>query len=267
MSTAGPATERSARRAMALVPAALTVGNVFLGFFSVVQAFEGRHVLACACLVAAGVFDRFDGLIARRTGTESEFGRELDSLADVISFGVAPAVIAYTWGLHLVPKIGWGVAFLYLMCGSLRLARFNVQSASSDRRFFTGLPIPLAAGVPVTFILVVEQAGGGALARAEPVIQVTLLVLMVLAAFLMISRFRYFSFKEVRFERRRRNLVWLSLGLVAVALAAWPARVLFVTEMAYVSHGPLLRLLARRRGAAPLSDAQSELVSDVRDGA
>ena len=140
-------------RAVALLPAILTLGNIFLGFFSIVKAIEGRFLLAAVCLVFAGILDKFDGLVARKTGTDSEFGRELDSLADAMSFGMAPALLAYTWGLQHVPKLGWATCFLFLMCATLRLARFNVQAASVDKRWFVGLPSPAAAAVPVTLVM------------------------------------------------------------------------------------------------------------------
>jgi CDP-diacylglycerol--serine O-phosphatidyltransferase len=245
--------KKAPRRAVFLVPAALTIGNIFLGFFGVIQALQGRFDVACICVVGAAVLDKFDGLVARKTGTESDFGRELDSLADVVSFGMAPAFIAYTWGLHLLPKVGWIVAFLYLMCGALRLARFNVQSASTDRSWFVGLPTPVAASIPVTLILAYAQWSPDAQAPTEPGSPLAWLLLgaMATAAFLMVSTVRYFAFKDLRVERSQRLLALLSLVLLVAALGAWPSQTFLALCLAYVLHGPIARFLPGRRRAAP----------------
>ncbi|MEM7248687.1 MAG: CDP-diacylglycerol--serine O-phosphatidyltransferase [Acidobacteriota bacterium] len=235
------------RRAVFLLPAALTLGNIFLGFFSVVQALEGRFFVAATCLVAAAILDKFDGLVARRMDAASDFGRELDSLADVVSFGMAPATLAYVWGLNQLPKLGWATAFVFLMCASIRLARFNVQDTESDRRFFVGLPTPAAAGVPVSFIFCHSWHVPAGLAEQETFLAVLLCGLMLLTAFLMVSQVRYFSFKDLDLERRRRHWALLAVGLTMVALAAWPAIVLPAAALAYLAHGPVMRLTGGRR--------------------
>lgn len=254
MSPGAGAGRRARPRAVALLPAILTLGNIFLGFFSMVKALEGSFLVASVCLVFAAVLDKFDGLVARKTGTDSDFGRELDSLADVISFGVAPALLAYTWGLRHVPKLGWAACFLFLMCATLRLARFNVQTASVDKRWFVGLPSPAAAAVPVTLVLAWSawHPARPQLGSEEPFLAGLLLVLTTAAAFLMVSTFRYFAFKELRVGRQQRHLVLLGIGLAIALLAAWPPLFLLALATTYAASGPVLKLtsfLSRRRPA------------------
>ena len=229
------------RRAVFVLPSLLTVMNLFLGYFSVVQAFQGDFRTASLLIMLAGLLDKLDGLVARATGTTSEFGRELDSLADVISFGVAPAFLSLAWGLHVVPKLGWAVAFLFLTCGVLRLARYNVQAATADRAWFVGLPIPVAAALPVTVIFSFTYRAPQR-ALEDPLGAWAFLVLMVVASFLMVSRVRYNALKDLRFGRQRRLLVLLASGAVVVSVAAWPAIALPALAAAYAVHGPALRL-------------------------
>ena len=259
--SAQPARRRP--RAVALLPAILTLGNIFLGFFSMVKALEGRFLAATICLVFAGILDKFDGLVARKTGTDSEFGRELDSLADVISFGVAPALLAYTWGLRHVPKLGWAACFLFLMCATLRLARFNVQSGTTDKRWFVGLPSPAAAAVPVTLVMAYSawHAGRPQLGEEEPILAWLLLVLTAASAFLMVSTFRYFAFKDVRVGRQQRHLVLLGIGVAIALVAAWPPLSLLTLALAYAASGPAVKLWSlvnRRRDEAPAAEPAQE---------
>ncbi len=246
--------QRRPSRAVFLLPALLTLGNIFLGFFAIVKAIDGRFALAAGCVVFAALLDKFDGLVARKTGTVSDFGKELDSLADVISFGMAPALIAFTWGLGEIPKLGWAICFLFLTSGTLRLARFNVQASSLDRRWFAGLPTPAAAGVPVSLVLLFStwHPEGAPPAAAEPWLVWLLLVVMAMTSFLMVSTFRYASFKDVRVERQRWLPAFVGLFTLIVALANWPGISLVVIALTYAASGPALKLwsLVRRRSAA-----------------
>jgi CDP-diacylglycerol--serine O-phosphatidyltransferase len=256
----GAESPRRPARAVFLLPALLTLGNIFLGFFAIVKAIDGRFTAAATCLVFAAVLDKFDGLVARKTGTDSDFGKELDSLADVISFGMAPALLAFTWGLGLVPKLGWAVCFLFLMCGTLRLARYNVQSSGGDKRWFAGLPIPAAAGVPVTMVLTwstwhPQQQG---LTPDDSAMIWLMLVLMAVAAFLMISTFRYRALADLTVGRQWRLVASVSIVVLLAAIANWPAISLLVIALTYAASGPGLKLaslLGRRRGTEPESEA------------
>lgn len=238
---------RDLRRGSFLLPTALTMANIGMGYFSIVKSFGGEFLDATLLLVAAAVLDKFDGVVARATGTVSDLGRELDSLADVISFGVAPSLLAFAWGLEPLGRLGWAGAFLFVACGALRLARFNVLSDTADRRFFIGLPIPMAASVPVTLILahaLVTRAPGlpDGTSISERGTAFLFLALMVAVALLMVSRIRYLSFKDLPIGPEHRGRAGLALALVAVAILGAPQLVLPGLAASYMAHGPLMRL-------------------------
>jgi CDP-diacylglycerol---serine O-phosphatidyltransferase len=239
-----PARPRRFRRGAAILPSIFTTGNLFLGFWAIVKIFHGQNGEAAPLIGWAIVLDVLDGRIARLTGTSSEFGGELDSLADVISFGVAPAVLAYSWAFSTVPRAGWLAAFLFVMCGTLRLARFNVQRHAVDGRFFVGLPIPAAAG-QIAAIVHFAPAGLESRVEATPA-----LVVVVVLAFLMVSTFRYRSFKGVDLRKRRSYINVLGIAILFLLIATDPATVLLVMATAYALSGPATHLVAlsRRRG-------------------
>lgn len=246
------------RRGVSLVPALFTTGNLFLGFWAIVRTFGGQHVEAAQCVLLAGVMDALDGRIARLTGTTSEFGAELDSLADVISFGVAPAMLAYSWGLSGAPRAGWLAAFLFVMCGTLRLARFNVQRQRGDGRFFVGLPIPLAAAPLVTLVMFEP---GPLTERSEAVLVMALTTILGL---LMVSTVRYRSFKDVDLRARRSYVSLLGIALLFLLVALHPEWVLLLGAAGYAISGPCAHLLqvVRRRGTpakpvVPVAEAAS----------
>ena len=238
------------RRGVYLFPAILTVANFFLGYFAIIKAMDGRPIFGAALILVAGVMDKLDGLVARATNTATEFVKELDSLADVITFGVAPAIISYAWGLNLLGKPGWVVAFIFLTCGTLRLARFNVTASSSDSRYFVGLSIPMAAGVPMTLILAYEHFHPDQRVLTDRGLAWVYCIIVLTIALLMVSRVRYLSFKEVHFDRQQRLLVLLALmGLIA-AIAAWPGIVLSLMALAFAAHGPVMRVFRLAPGSA-----------------
>lgn len=241
------------RKALYILPTLFTVLNLFLGYYAIAKSVRGEVAEAAFLLILSTVLDKLDGMVARKTGTESEFGRELDSLADVVSFGVAPALVAFAWGLDELGRLGWGVTFLFVTCGALRLARFNVQTTIVDRRYFVGLPIPMAAAVPMTLIYAHSLQHPAAPLLARGPLTWMFLVLMATLAFLMVSSVKYFSFKDVGMARSHR--LWMVLGIATafVVIAAWPEIVLPLVAIAYAAHGPVLwayRLLARG-GARP----------------
>lgn len=239
------ARRRRLQRGIYLLPSIFTMGNIFLGFWAIIRGLRGDFQTAPLAIAGAAVLDALDGRIARLTGTESEFGREFDSLADVITFGVAPALLAYRWGLDGFPRLGWLVPLFFVVCGATRLARFNVQTKVHDKRYFAGLPIPAAAGAVVSVLYFdpdrnwrTWMAGG-------------VLVLMVLIGLLMVSTIRYHSFKQVDLRRRRSYRV-VVVPLVIIGLIAWkPHEVLVVLAVGFALSGPLEWAIGRLRGHRP----------------
>jgi CDP-diacylglycerol--serine O-phosphatidyltransferase len=210
---------------------------------------RGEYAEAVPLIGWAIVMDMLDGRIARLTGTASEFGGELDSLADVISFGVAPALLAYSWGFaEYVRRAGWLAAFLFLMCGTLRLARFNVQRHVIDGRFFVGMPIPAAAG---QIAAVVAFMPHGLSNRFEATVG---LAVVVILAFLMVSTFRYRSFKGVDLRSRRSYVAVLGIGILFAVIALHPEWSLLGVATLYSLSAPvayLFGLVFRRRPEPP----------------
>lgn len=236
------------RRGASILPSLFTTGNLFLGFWAIIKTLHGQHHEAAPLIGWAIVLDLLDGQIARLTGTSSEFGGELDSLADLISFGVAPALLAYSWGFGTVERVGWLAAFLFVVCGALRLARFNVQRHVVDSRYFVGLPIPAAAALVAAWVNF----------RPEPLAsrsQATVALAMVTAlAFLMVSTFRYRSFKKLDLRSRRSYITVLGIALLFLLVALEPPFVLLFMATSYWLSGPALYVVGlgrRRRGAPP----------------
>jgi CDP-diacylglycerol--serine O-phosphatidyltransferase len=236
------------RRGAAILPSLFTTGNLFLGFWSIIRAIHAEYELAAPLIFWAIVLDMLDGRIARMTGTTSEFGGELDSLADLISFGVAPALLAYSWAFAPVPRAGWLAAFLFLCCGALRLARFNVQRHSLDGRFFVGLPIPAAAGQVAAVVALLPAP------LTERPAAMAGLAAVVALAFLMVSTFRYRSFKGVDLKSRRSYVSVVGIAVALVVLFLHTEGVLVTLTTLYVLSGPSAYLfgLLRRRGAPPV---------------
>jgi len=237
--------ERSTRfrRGASILPSLFTTGNLFLGFWSIVKTLDGRFGEAAPLIGAAVVLDMLDGRIARLTNTQTEFGAQFDSLADAVSFGVAPALLAYCWALQSVPRAGWPAAFLFLACGVLRLARFNVQRHVVDARFFVGLPIPAGAAQLAAIVFVLPDRPTERWAAAAT------LALVVVLGFLMVSTFRYRSFKGVDLRRRRSYISVLGIALLFLLVAAHPEASLLAATSLYTVSGPLgwaLSALRRR---------------------
>ncbi len=269
------------RRAAYALPTLFTCGNVFVGFFAIMEAFEGvrsgnfvHYSIAAAALGFAVFFDGLDGRVARMTNTTSDFGRELDSLADVITFGIAPGVLAYVWGVlpvqmadralysHLT-RAGYLIGFFYLLCGAVRLARFNVQTnpmpknpGRPDRKYFVGMPIPAGAGLIAAVVYV----------DPSPITHFTesvmWLILVAIVGLLMVSTWRYPSFKQVSASKPRSPLVVLIVGATAILIFLWRQPVLLALASLYVSSGIFIRLgglirrLRRSRPTARLPEHQ-----------
>jgi CDP-diacylglycerol---serine O-phosphatidyltransferase len=279
-----PIERKGLRRGIYILPSLFTVGTLLCGYYALLStqragqflAAAGAGVLAprAAELMASAamafdnaakaigwaiVFDGFDGRIARMTNTASAFGRELDSLADVIAFGVAPAALAYVWGIRALgelpsgnffrhlPDLAATVTFIYVICGAARLARFNIDTVkpSGDRRFFVGMPIPAAAGFIVAVVHFCKQP-----VTSWPV-TVAWMAAMVMLGFLMVSRMRYYSFKALDLGKRRSHLGIVIIGLIIVGIWLFSEPVLLTIAMTYTISGFVLKLTSRIRPSPP----------------
>lgn len=245
---------RPRSRHIYLLPNLLTTANMFAGFYAILAAANGRFEAACIAVVVAGVFDGLDGRVARMTGTTSEFGVQYDSLSDLLSFGMAPALVMYHWGLAQLAldgsawgKAGWAAAFLYVACAALRLARFNVSAGSTDKRWFIGLASPASAGTMISVVWCLSELGW-----TGDDMRWVALVVTVACALLMVSRIRFFSFKGWPGDRVP---FWFMVLVVAVLVALMidASKVLFAVALVYIVSGPIGWLLQRRRAGAPLA--------------
>jgi CDP-diacylglycerol--serine O-phosphatidyltransferase len=239
-------------RGIVLLPSLLTTGNLFCGFFALLLTVEGRFTDAALAIFVAMIMDLLDGRVARLMKATSQFGVEFDSLADVVSFCVAPAFMLYTLALGALGRAAWLGAFLFVICGALRLARFNVYSGVSDRRFFVGLSTPAAAGVIAASIVLL---GDEPPERWE---QIALAVASGILALLMVSTFRYWSFKEVDFVRRRPVQTLLVVVLAIMIVAAKHDVFLFALFTGYALSGPVRRVFVGRTHSAPVERASKE---------
>lgn len=232
-----------------ILPNLFTTAALFAGFFGIVAGMDGHFVRASIAILIAGLLDGLDGRIARMTHTQSEFGVQYDSLADLISFGLAPALLFYLWALPVLKPLGpfwgklcWLVAFVFAACAALRLARFNTQAGVADKRFFQGLASPAAAGLVVSLIWVTQDYGLGGTAVVFPVLGLTLG-----AALLMVSNVRYVSLKTWPIREPIPFVRILVMLLVFVLLALETPTVLSVLALGYVLSGPVMTLAGRRR--------------------
>jgi CDP-diacylglycerol---serine O-phosphatidyltransferase len=235
------------RRGVAILPSLFTTANLFLGFWAIVRTIHGRFEEAAPLIGGAIVLDLLDGQIARLTNTTSEFGGELDSLCDVVSFGVAPALLAYLWAFPALQRLGWLVAFLFVVCGALRLARFNVQRNVVDSRYFVGLPIPAAAAQVAAWVYFMPAP---LTERAQAAVG---LGVMATLAFLMVSTIRYRSFKKLDLKSRRSYVTVVGIALAFLLIAYHPSAVLLAAASAYWLSGPAVYLfgLLRRKPGPP----------------
>ena len=267
----GPQKKGRLRRGVYLLPSLFTVGTLVCGFYAILQTLRGAGLLdtqgdsrmafdfAARAIGWAILFDGLDGRIARMTNASSEFGREFDSLADVITFGLAPALLAYSWGVkpveeiygsqivHYIQQLGWVVTFAYLICGAARLARFNIDSGkpTSDRRSFVGLPIPGAAGVIAATVHLIKYP------IPDWYISIVWLVIVGLLAFLMVSRVRYPSFKAFDLRRRRPYAAIILLGIIVYSVWALSEYVLMILAGVYVLSGPVSFIISKLRPHPP----------------
>lgn len=221
-------------RGIYLLPNLLTTAGLFSGFFAIVASMNNHFESAAVAIFIAMVFDGLDGRVARMTNTQSAFGAEYDSMADIVSFGMAPALVMYNWALHDLGKLGWLAAFIYVAAGALRLARFNANSDSSDKRFFQGLAIPSAAAIVAGAVWV-----GSKYAIDPTDVHYLAAILTIMCGLLMVSNFRYHSFKDVDWRGRVSFMVILIIVLAFVIIATEPSLVLFSIFLLYAFSGPI----------------------------
>ena len=230
------------RKGVYLLPNLVTAGGIFAGFYAIIAATDGQFDRAAWFILLAAIFDGLDGKIARLTGTSSKFGVELDSLADVISFGVAPGVLLYLWALRPFGKLGWLAAFLYVICGALRLARFNVQVSTVESRRFIGIPIPAAACIVATCVLLFYELGGTGTIK-----MFSMVILVFILAFLMISNIKYVSLKDPELFKRQPFTLLVGAIFILIVVVAKPEVMLFLIGMAYLASGPIAYVIGWRK--------------------
>ncbi|MCE5249992.1 CDP-diacylglycerol--serine O-phosphatidyltransferase [bacterium] len=224
-----------------VLPTIFTLGNVFCGFLAINNVVEGSQasmVSAAWWIIIAGIFDALDGKIARLTGTSSEFGIEFDSIADVISFGVAPAVLIYNYSLREFGRIGYFFAFCFLAAGALRLARFNLSANTGKKKFFTGMPIPAGAGIVAAYVLFTENVWGG-IGQIDIAIAIT-----ILSSIAMVSHFKYNVLPKIGFGNRKDFIKSISFLVYIAIIARFPDEVFFPTGILYLFSGPVRDLTA-----------------------
>ena len=241
------------RRSIYLLPNLFTAMNMFCGFYAMVAAINGKFVAAAYAIIIAGIFDNLDGKIARATRSTSQFGVEFDSLADLVSFGVAPGLLMYLWVLSPLGRIGWLAAFLFVVCGALRLARFNTQVGTVSSDYFVGLPIPAGAGMNAVVVLFCHKIG-----MADQVHPLIMLIMLYCLSFLMVSTVKYPSFKNAALFRNKNFNMLVTAILVLIFIAAQPSVALFLIGAVYVVSGPLVTLRHARLARQENDNASQE---------
>lgn len=231
------------KKGVYLIPSLFTTGNLICGFFSIISTFNEQYLQAAIFIILAHLLDGLDGFVARLTKTTSQFGIEFDSLADLVSFGLAPAILVYYWALVPWGTWGWLAACLYVVCGALRLARFNVQIGSVEKTYFVGLPIPGAGEMVAAIVLMYYFLGGEGATHK----QIFLLLVIYVLAGLMVSNFRYFSFKQLNVKKRHPFWLLVSAVLFIKLTIAEPQIMFFTVFLLYTLSGPLLWGLTLRK--------------------
>ena len=233
------------KRGIYILPNLFTSCSLFGGFYAIIAAIQGRYDAAAIAILISSIFDGLDGKIARFTNTTSQFGAEYDSLSDLVAFGVAPGLLAFEWSLQPFGRFGWLAVFLYIICGALRLARFNIQKNDLESRQFKGLPIPGAAIFIATLVLFMNSLGG--LSENKHAIIISTIYLL---SFLMVSTIDYLSFKELKLFKKKPFNVLVATVLLFIVVAYKPALMLFLFSAIYVISGPAITLyhLTRRYG-------------------
>jgi len=222
-----------------IIPSLLTTANLFCGFYSIIAVLKSDYNTSAMAILVAMLFDTFDGKVARLTNATSRFGIEYDSLADLVSFGVAPGLLIYTWALNGYGKIGWLAVFLFVASGAMRLARFNTQATGMAGKYFTGLPIPAAAGLIATTVIFDNHI----LEMGKEVRPVVILVMTYILAYLMVSTIHYRSFKDIHIGERKPLSSLIAAVLLLIVIVAEPQIMLFIIFSLYASSGPMEKIV------------------------
>jgi CDP-diacylglycerol--serine O-phosphatidyltransferase len=232
------------RRGIYLLPNLFTTGALFAGFYAITSAMGGRFETAAMAIFIAMILDGLDGRVARLTNTQSDFGAQYDSLSDMVSFGAAPALVMYLWAFSSLGKLGLFAAFVHMAGGALRLARFNTQLTSADKRYFQGLPSPAAAAILAGFVLICLEYG-----YSIEIIKYPAVILTMSTGLLMVSNFRYSSFKDIDLKGKVPFFVAIAVMLAIAFVMAQPQTMLFLLFLIYAISGPVVTLVARKRRA------------------
>jgi CDP-diacylglycerol---serine O-phosphatidyltransferase len=246
----------SLQKGVYILPNLFTTAGLFLGVYAIIKASHGEFLTAAIAIIVAHLCDGLDGRIARLTNTTSQFGVEYDSLADLVAFGVAPGVLAYRWALEPWGAWGWLATSMFVACGALRLARFNVQSDTVEKRFFIGLPIPAAADMIAATVLVYSFFGGQGATNKHLV----LLLLVYGLALLMVSNVRYYSFKDIDLRARLPLYAVVASIIFVMVVVAQPEIMFFLGVLTYVGSGPVglaVKLARSRRGDEPVEERRT----------
>lgn len=224
--------EKQPKKGVYLLPNTLTLCGMFCGFYAIMSSINGNFLHAAWAILLANIFDGLDGWIARMTGTTTRFGVELDSLSDLVAFGVAPSVMAYKWALMPFGRLGWAAAFLFVACGALRLARFNVQTGSSASKAFKGMPIPGAASILSSVVIFYYVHWEG-----TPDKSIIYPILTIFLALLMVSTLRYHGLKEVDFKEKKPFWMLIVFVMLLFVMLIHPSTAIFVFAMTYLFWG------------------------------
>ncbi|MFC1867092.1 CDP-diacylglycerol--serine O-phosphatidyltransferase [Thermodesulfobacteriota bacterium] len=247
------------RKGIYILPNLFTSASLFGGFYAIIASIQGRYEAAAIAIILSAIFDGLDGRIARFTRTTSHFGTEYDSLSDLVSFGVAPATLAFLWALQPFGRLGWLAAFMYVVCGALRLARFNVEKSNVQTSYFKGLPIPAAACFIASLILFSSSLKGFAVKR-----DVIIIVMIYFLSFLMVSSINYMNFKEFNIRNQKPFNVLVIVILILIVFAYKPKVLLFLILLFYILSGPVitLYLFRRKRSESKVPESIITLGSD-----
>lgn len=220
------------RKGIYILPNTLTLCGMFCGFYAILASFRGDFIHAAWAIIIANIFDGLDGWVARLTNSTTKFGVELDSLSDLVAFGVAPAVLIYSWTLQSFGRIGLGAAFIFVICGSLRLARYNVQKETAENKAFTGLPIPAAGTAIASLVLFYTELWG-----TNVELNSAILLLPFFLAVLMVTTLKFHGFKELDIKRRKPFGLLVAVGMAILFILMYPEIVMFIVTAIYVTMG------------------------------
>lgn len=243
-----------------ILPNLFTSASLFGGFYAIIAAIQGRYEAAATAIIISSIFDGLDGRIARFTRTTSHFGTEYDSLSDLVAFGVAPAILAFLWALKPFGRLGWLAAFMYVICGALRLARFNVEKSGVKTNYFKGLPIPAAACFIASLVLFAGAFNGFAGNR-----DIIIIIMIYALSFLMVSSINYLSFKEFNIRNQKPFNVLVAVILIFIVIAYKPKILLFLIGLTYVLSGPAVMLYRLHWSRPRVKSPARNILPDIKE--